>query len=96
MWKNLILLKYVEMISIIYFKMEMILWYILIMLATSYPKPKVVYDAIMDAMMEYGANPGRSGHKKALKASRGIFDTKVQNRKAFKCKKGPYEYNIYF
>lgn len=51
--------------------------------ATSYPKPKVVYDAIMEAMVEYGANPGRSGHKKALKASRGIFDTRTQIAKLF-------------
>lgn len=41
--------------------------------ATSFPKPQVVYDQIMDSMMNYGANPGRSGHKMALKASRGIF-----------------------
>lgn len=54
--------------------------------ATSYPKPKVVYDAIMEAMVEYGANPGRSGHKKALKASRGIFDTRSQISKLFNIK----------
>jgi cysteine desulfurase family protein len=54
--------------------------------ATSYPKPQVVYDAIMDAMVGYGANPGRSGHKKALKASRGIFDTRVQIGKLFNIK----------
>jgi cysteine desulfurase family protein len=44
--------------------------------ATSYPKPEVVYDSIMTAMREYGANPGRSGHKMALKAGRGIFETR--------------------
>lgn len=41
--------------------------------ATSFPKPQIVYDEVMDSMMHYGANPGRSGHKLALKASRGIF-----------------------
>lgn len=41
--------------------------------ATSFPKPQIVYDEIMDSMTNYGANPGRSGHKLALKASRGIF-----------------------
>lgn len=45
--------------------------------ATSFPKPQIVYDTIMDSMMNYGANPGRSGHKLALKASRGIFDTRL-------------------
>ncbi len=28
--------------------------------ATSFPKPNIVYDSIMEAMKEYGANPGRS------------------------------------
>ena len=45
--------------------------------ATSFPKPQIVYDTIMDSMMNYGANPGRSGHKLALKASRGIFETRL-------------------
>ncbi len=54
--------------------------------ATSYPKPKIVYDSIMEAMIDYGANPGRSGHKKALKSSRGIFDTRVQISKLFNIK----------
>lgn len=44
--------------------------------ATTFPKPNRVYDEIMKAMKEYGANPGRSGHKLALKASRGIFETR--------------------
>ena len=44
--------------------------------ATSFPKPEIVYTSIMTAMREYGANPGRSGHKLALKASRGIYETR--------------------
>lgn len=44
--------------------------------ATSFPKPNVVYDSIMKAMKEYGANPGRSGHKLALELGRGIFETR--------------------
>lgn len=51
--------------------------------ATSFPKPKIVYDSIMEAMTTYGANPGRSGHKIALKSSRGIFDTRLQISKLF-------------
>lgn len=54
--------------------------------ATSFPKPKVVYDNIIEAMTCYGANPGRSGHKIALKASRGIFDTRSQISKLFNIK----------
>lgn len=44
--------------------------------ATTFPKPDIVYDSIITAMKEYGANPGRSGHKMALKASRGIYETR--------------------
>lgn len=46
--------------------------------ATSFPKPEKVYEAINKSMREYGANPGRSGHKLALKAGRGIFETREQ------------------
>lgn len=44
--------------------------------ATSFPKPDTVYNAMMEAMKEYGANPGRSGHKLALKAGRAIYETR--------------------
>ena len=44
--------------------------------ATTFPKPSTVYDKINEAMTNYGANPGRSGHDLALKASRGIYDTR--------------------
>lgn len=54
--------------------------------ATSFPKPKVVYDSIMTAMVEYGANPGRSGHKLALKSSRAIYETRELLGKLFNIK----------
>ncbi|SKC88914.1 aminotransferase class V-fold PLP-dependent enzyme [Maledivibacter halophilus] len=44
--------------------------------ATSYPKPEEVYKAVDKCFREYGANPGRSGHKLALKAGRGIYETR--------------------
>lgn len=44
--------------------------------ATSFPKPDSVYEEIMKAMQEYGANPGRSGHKLALKTNREIYKTR--------------------
>lgn len=54
--------------------------------ATTFPKPEEVYDAIMTAMREYGANPGRSGHKLALKSSRGIYETRELIGKLFNVK----------
>lgn len=54
--------------------------------ATTFPKPDVVYDEIMTAMKEYGANPGRSGHKLALKAGRGVYETRELISKLFNVK----------
>jgi len=45
--------------------------------ATTFPKPNEVYNKVNEAMRNYGANPGRSGHDLALKASRGIYDTRT-------------------
>ena len=44
--------------------------------ATTFPKPEIVYKSTMEAMSEYGANPGRSGHKLALKINREIYNTR--------------------
>lgn len=44
--------------------------------ATSFPKPDSVYEKIMTVMKEYGANPGRSGHKLAMRSAREIFDVR--------------------
>lgn len=44
--------------------------------ATSYPKPDEVYRAVDRGLREYGANPGRSGHKLALNAGRAIYETR--------------------
>ncbi len=51
--------------------------------ATSFPKPQVVYEKIMEAMTKYGANPGRSGHKMALEINREIFNTRKELGKLF-------------
>jgi cysteine desulfurase/selenocysteine lyase len=51
--------------------------------ATSFPKPNRVYDSIIGAMKEYGANPGRSGHKLALKLGREMFETRELIAKLF-------------
>lgn len=44
--------------------------------ATSFPKPPAVLEKVMSVMTEYGANPGRSGHKLAMRTNREIFDTR--------------------
>jgi cysteine desulfurase family protein len=46
--------------------------------ATSFPKPKEVYEAVNKAMTEIGANPGRGGHKLSLLASRIVFDCREE------------------
>ena len=41
--------------------------------ATSFPKPSCVTDGMIKCMQDYCANPGRSGHKMALKAQEEVF-----------------------
>lgn len=51
--------------------------------ATSWPKPPEVVAAMSECMLEYAANPGRGGHELAVKASRVLFQTRVQLAKLF-------------
>ena len=44
--------------------------------ATSWPKPEEVYQAVDHCMREVGANPGRSGHRLSIEASRLVFDAR--------------------
>lgn len=44
--------------------------------ATTYPKPKSVYQNVMRAMTEYGANPGRGSHAMAIEGARVIYETR--------------------
>ena len=44
--------------------------------ATSYPKPASVINAVKNAMIFYGANPGRSGHDLSLKTAQVVYDTR--------------------
>lgn len=44
--------------------------------ATSFPKPEEVYLAVENTMRNQGANPGRSGHKRAIEAGRIIFEAR--------------------
>lgn len=44
--------------------------------ATTYPKPKTVYQSVMKAMTKYGANPGRGSHSMAIEGARVIYETR--------------------
>lgn len=44
--------------------------------ATTYPKPRSVYQAWTRALSAYGANPGRSGHAMSLATSQAVFQSR--------------------
>lgn len=51
--------------------------------STTFPKPESVYKKFDEAFRNYGANPGRSGHKLALKAMEEIMKTRLSLAKLF-------------
>lgn len=51
--------------------------------ATTYPKPKTVYNEVMRAMKEYGANPGRGSHSMAIEGARVIYETRENLARLF-------------
>lgn len=54
--------------------------------ATSWPKPPTVTEAVVQAMLNDAANPGRGSHAMAVRASRILFDTRKQLSKLFNIK----------
>jgi len=44
--------------------------------ATSHPKPEQVYEAVLHAMREVGASPGRGGYRRSLEAGRILFQAR--------------------
>lgn len=46
--------------------------------ATTFPKPAAVIRAVNDSIRFFGANPGRGGHKMAIKASEIVYNTRVK------------------
>lgn len=54
--------------------------------ATSYPKPESVYQRIEHVLRHIGGNPGRSGHRMALDASRVVFETRESAGRLFNIK----------
>ncbi|MHA6481602.1 aminotransferase class V-fold PLP-dependent enzyme [Paenibacillus sp. strain BS8-2] len=51
--------------------------------ATSYPKAPGVVEAVVDAIVKHGANPGRGSHAMAVRASRILFDARKSLAKLF-------------
>lgn len=41
--------------------------------ATTYPKPNSVYSAVNNAVRQFGANPGRSGHSMSLNSANQVY-----------------------
>lgn len=44
--------------------------------ATTYPKPHSVISAMTGALIEYGANPGRAGHKLSMKTAEAVYSAR--------------------
>jgi len=51
--------------------------------ATSHPKPEGVIQAMVRFMEEVGANPGRSGHRLSIEASRVIYEAREKVAQLF-------------
>ena len=51
--------------------------------ATTFPKPASVITAVNKTLRNYGANPGRSGHKMSVKASEIIYNCRANTAKLF-------------
>lgn len=54
--------------------------------ATSWPKPPAVTEAVIHAMLNDAANPGRGSHAMAVRASRILFETRKHLAKLFNIK----------
>ena len=53
--------------------------------ATSWPKPPCVAEAISDAIIHCGGNPGRGGHRLALAAGELVYETRDRVASFFGC-----------
>ncbi len=51
--------------------------------ATTYPKPESVRKAAAEAIVRYGGNPGRSGHKMSIAASEAVYSVREKAGKFF-------------
>ena len=51
--------------------------------ATTYPKPIAVKNAVNQAVVKYGGNPGRSGHRLSMRVSNQIFKVRQSAAEMF-------------
>ena len=51
--------------------------------ATTYPKPKKVYDEVLASLKTYGGNPGRGSHSLSLSAAEKIYECRVSLSELF-------------
>lgn len=51
--------------------------------ATTFPKPRAVVNAVANAMLRNGANPGRSGHNMSVRASEIMFNCRQNAARLF-------------
>ncbi len=51
--------------------------------ATTFPKPRSVIGKTMDALRYFGANPGRGGHRMAMKASEMLYEAREKTARFF-------------
>ena len=51
--------------------------------ATTYPKPRMVREAMARALTEFGANPGRSGHTMSLRTAERVYHCREQAAELF-------------
>lgn len=53
--------------------------------ATTYPKPYSVVNAVREAFLQYGANPGRGGYQMSLDTAEKVFRVRENLSKTFRC-----------
>ena len=51
--------------------------------ATSYPKPPTVIQAVNQALIQFGGNPGHGGHRMAMRAAQQVFRTREEAARFF-------------
>ena len=51
--------------------------------ATTFPKPASVKSAVKEALLYYGANPGRSGHTLAMETAKKVFECREKAAEFF-------------
>lgn len=53
--------------------------------ATTFPKPPTVVQAVREALVRYGANPGRSGHDLSMQTAQKIYECREKLATLFCC-----------